>query len=346
VGGAFCDLRRLPGITALEGQGLRGCEIDQFMSSADQLIIFDNVSKFYGEILGVNRVNLQIAPGITSLVGPNGAGKSTLMNLMTGILRPTRGTISLLGIPTDQPERLFRKVGYCTQFDSFPRGVTGREFLNSFLLVHGFDRKRANELSQLALERVNLTEAADRKVAAYSKGMRQRIRLAQSIAHEPAVLILDEPLNGLDPMVRAETIALFRKLASEGLHLIISSHILHEVDMMSDRVVLLNNGYIVAEGNIHGVRDEMEEHPMQILIRCDQPGKLAAYVFGHDHVVEARIHEDRRGLFVKTRDADRFYLLLNRVVAEGEVNVESVAPVDDDLSAVYQYLIGSSGGSA
>ena len=316
------------------------------MSSPDQLIIFDNVSKFYGEILGVNRVNLQIAPGITSLVGPNGAGKSTIMNLMTGLLRPTRGAVTLLGIPTDQPEQLFRKVGYCTQFDSFPRGMTGREFINSFLLVHGYDRKRVNELSQLALERVNLVEAADRKVAAYSKGMRQRIRLAQAIAHEPAVLILDEPLNGLDPMVRAEAIALFRKLAAEGLHLIISSHILHEVDMMSDRVVLLNNGYIVAEGNIHGVRDEMEEHPMQILIRCDQPAKLAAYVFGKDHVVEARLHDDRGGLFVKTRDADRFYLMLNGAVAEGLVNVETVAPVDDDLSAVYQYLIGTSGGSA
>ena len=316
------------------------------MTSPDQLIIFDNVSKFYGEILGVNRINLQIAPGITSLVGPNGAGKSTLMNLMTGLLRPTRGSISLLGIPTDQPEQLFRKVGYCTQFDSFPRGLTGREFINSFLIVHGYDRKRANELSQVALERVNLVEAADRKVAAYSKGMRQRIRLAQSIAHEPVVLILDEPLNGLDPMVRAETIALFRKLAADGLHLIISSHILHEVDMMSDRVVLLNNGYIVAEGNIHGVRDEMEEHPMQILIRCDQPAKLAAYVFEQNHVVEARLHDDRRGLFVRTRDADRFYLMLNRAVAEGEVSVETVAPVDDDLSAVYQYLIGPSGGSA
>jgi ABC-2 type transport system ATP-binding protein len=313
---------------------------------ADQLIVFDNVSKFYGEILGVNRVNLQIAPGITSLVGPNGAGKSTLMNLMTGLLRPTRGKISLLGIPTDQPERLFRKVGYCTQFDSFPRGLTGREFLVSFLLVHGYSRKQADELAQVALERVSLVEAADRKVAGYSKGMRQRIRLAQAIAHEPVVLILDEPLNGLDPMVRAETIALFRKLAAEGLHLIISSHILHEVDMMSDRVVLVNNGYIVAEGNIHGVRDEMEEHPMQILIRCDQPAKLAAYVFAQDHVVEARLHDDKGGLFVKTRDADRFYLLLNRAVASGEVNIESIAPVDDDLSAVYQYLIGTTGGSA
>jgi ABC-2 type transport system ATP-binding protein len=315
-------------------------------TQSNELIIFDDVSKFYGEILGVNRVNLAIAPGITSLVGPNGAGKSTVMNLMTGLLRPTRGTISLIGIPTDRPEELFKKVGYCTQFDSFPRGVTGREFINSFLFVHGYNRKKANELTDVALERVNLLDAGDRKVAAYSKGMRQRIRLAQSIAHQPVIMILDEPLNGLDPMVRAETIALFRKLASDGLHLIISSHILHEVDMMSDRVVLLNNGYVVAEGNIHGVRDEMEEHPMQILIRCDDPSKLAAYVFAQDHVVEARLHDDRGGLFVKTRDADRFYLLLNEVVASGEVNVESVAPVDDDLSAVYQYLIGTTGGSA
>jgi ABC-2 type transport system ATP-binding protein len=312
----------------------------------DQLIIFDDVSKFYGEILGVNRVNLQIAPGITSLVGPNGAGKSTLMNLMTGLLRPTKGTIKILGISVDDPERLFRKVGYCTQFDSFPRGITGREVLVSFLLVAGFKRKQANELSQVALERVNLVEAADRKVAGYSKGMRQRIRLAQAIAHEPVVLILDEPLNGLDPMVRSETIALFRKLAADGLHLIISSHILHEVDMMSDRVVLLNNGYIVAQGNVHGVRDEMEEHPMQILIRCDNPSKLASFVFAQDHVVEARLNEDRGGLFIKTRDADRFYLLLNQAVANGEINIESVAPVDDDLSAVYQYLIGTSGGAA
>ncbi|HKB66816.1 MAG TPA: ABC transporter ATP-binding protein [Pyrinomonadaceae bacterium] len=315
--------------------------------STSTTIDFDNVSKFYGEILGVNRVSLRISPGITSLVGPNGAGKSTLMNLMTGLLRPSRGRISVLGIPTDQPEQLFRKLGYCTQFDSFPRGLTGKEFIKSFLLVHGFNRTKAEELTITALERVSLLDAANRKVAAYSKGMRQRIRLAQAIAHQPAVLILDEPLNGLDPMVRAETIALFRKLAADGLHLIISSHILHEVDMMSDRVILLNNGYVVAEGNVHGVRDEMqEERALQILIRCDQPAKLAARVFDKDHVVEARLHDDRLGLFVRTRDADRFFLLLNQVVAEGEINIESIAPVDDDLSAVYQYLIGSDGSSS
>jgi ABC-2 type transport system ATP-binding protein len=313
--------------------------------ASSQMIVFDDVSKFYGEILGVNRINLSIAPGITSLVGPNGSGKTTLMNLMTGLLRPSRGNIRVLGITPDRPEQLFRKLGYCSQFDSFPGGLTGREFLSSFLCVHGYTRAEAAELSTRALERVGLQEAADRKVAGYSKGMRQRIRLGQSIAHGPSVLILDEPLNGLDPMARAETINLFRQLAADGLHLIISSHILHEVDMMSDQVVLLNNGYVVAEGDIHGVRDEMEEHPMQILIRCDRPAVLAARVFEQGAVVEARLHVDRQGLFVKTREPDQFYLLLNRVVLDEKLSVESVAPVDDDLSAVYQYLIGSEGGN-
>jgi ABC-2 type transport system ATP-binding protein len=304
-------------------------------------IVFDDVSKFYGEILGVNRVNLEIGAGITSLVGPNGSGKTTLMNLMTGLIKPSQGRISVLGISTNEPEKLFRKVGYCSQFDSFPRGATGREFARMFLTLHGFSFKEADERGMQALERVSLTEAADRKVAGYSKGMRQRARLAQSIAHDPSVLVLDEPLNGLDPMARAETIRIFQALAEQGLYLIISSHILHEVDMMSDRVVLINNGYILAEGAVTGVRDEIEDQPMQILVRCDKPVALAAKVFELNGVTEARMHPDRGGLFVKTRQPDEFYELLNRAVVAGDVAVEIVQPVDDDLNAVYQYLIGA-----
>jgi ABC-2 type transport system ATP-binding protein len=313
------------------------------MRTADEMIVFEDVSKFYGEILGVNRVNLRIEPGITSLVGPNGSGKTTLMNLMTGLIRPTRGRVSILGSRADNPEELFRKVGYCSQFDSFPRGMTGYEFICGYLLVHGFSGSEAQDLAWRALHRVDLLEAAHRKVAGYSKGMRQRVRLAQAIAHLPTVMILDEPLNGLDPIARAETMRLFKQLAGEGLHLIISSHILHEVDTMSDQVILLNNGYVVAEGEISGVRSEMEEHPMQIFIRCDRPTALAARVFEQDSVVEARIHKDRHGLFVKTKDADAFYLLLNQIVTENNLSVESVSPVDDDLFAVYQYLIRSGG---
>jgi ABC-2 type transport system ATP-binding protein len=314
------------------------------IESRESEIVFEDVSKFYGEILGVNRVNLTIAPGITALVGPNGSGKTTLMNLMTGLIQPTRGRISVLGISPDNPQELFRKVGYCGHFDSFPKGMTGYDFIKSFLLVHGYSKKEAEEKTWKAIERVDLVEAAHRKVAGYSKGMRQRIRLAQSIAHEPSVMVLDEPLNGLDPMARDETKRLFRQLAQQGLHLIVSSHVLYDLDELSDRVVLINNGYIMAQGGIGGVREEMDEHPMQIIIRCDRPQELAARVFTSDNVVEAQLHQDRRGLFVKTRNADAFYLLLNRIVVESGMSVDTVAPVDDDLNAVYHYLIGSNGG--
>lgn len=303
-------------------------------------IVFDNVSKFYGDVLGVNRVNLSIPPGITSLVGPNGSGKTTLMNLMTGLLQPSRGAISVLGLSPADPERFFREVGYCTQFDSYPKGFTGFDFVYSFLRLYGLDHAAATAKAGDAIGRVNLRDAAPRKIAGYSKGMRQRIKLAQAISHDPKILVLDEPLNGLDPLVRAETIALFRSLAGEGKHVIISSHVLHEVDLISDQVILLSGGYVVAEGHIKGVRGEIEEHPMQILIRCSRPQALAAKLFEHDHAVEVKIHADGKGLLLKTRDADRFYLAMNKLAMDG-FEVENVAPVDDDVNSLYEYLIGN-----
>jgi ABC-2 type transport system ATP-binding protein len=321
--------------------------LDPGAAAPDLRVVFDDVSKFYGEVLGVNRVSLSIPPGITGLVGPNGSGKTTLMNLITGLLQPTRGAVSVLGIPASRPEELFKRVGYSTQYDAFPRGLTGYQFIHSLLLVHGLEPDEAEALTWRALERVDLVEAAPRKVAGYSKGMRQRIKLAQAMAHQPSVLVLDEPLNGLDPMARAEVIALFRELAAGGLYVIVSSHILHEVDLISDQVVLLNGGYVVAEGNIVGVRDEMEkQHPIQVLIRCARPARVASRLFEQDHVVEARILEDGRSLLVRTRDADRFYPLLSQVVLEDDPGLEAVAPADADVQAVYQYLIGSPGGKS
>ncbi len=303
-------------------------------------IVFEDVSKFYGEILGVNRVNLSIPPGVTSLVGPNGSGKTTLMNLMTGLVHPTRGRIEVLGLHPNEPEKLFKILGYRTQFDSFPKGLTGFQFVGSYLRVAGMDSQAADQLAWRAIERVNLTEAAHRNVAGYSKGMRQRIRLAQALCHNPRVLVLDEPLNGLDPLARAEMIALFRAVATEGCYVIISSHILHEVDAISDQVILLSNGYVVAEGKIHSVREEIREHPAQILIRCDRPRDLAAKMMESEHTIEVRIHNDERGLLIKTRDPDSFYLMLNHVALNG-VEIESVAPADDDVNSVYEYLIGA-----
>jgi len=169
------------------------------------------------------------------------------------------------------------------------------------------------------------------------------VKLAQAIAHEPRVLVLDEPLNGLDPMARAETIALFREWGAAGRHVIVSSHILHEVDTISDQVILLSHGYVVAEGQIQGVRSEVREQPMQILVRCDRPSELAARLFQQNHVVEAKIQPDGRNLLLRTKDADAFYLLLNHVILDTGLDVESVAPADDDVNSVYQYLIGEGG---
>jgi ABC-2 type transport system ATP-binding protein len=303
-------------------------------------IIFEDVSKFYGEILGVNRVNLSIPPGITSLVGPNGSGKTTLMNLMTGLIRPTQGRIEVLGLKTDDPEKLFKMVGYSTQFDAFPKGLTGFQFVCSYLRLSGWDAANAEQSAYQAIERVGLLEAAKRNIAGYSKGMRQRIRLAQALAHDPKVLVLDEPLNGLDPLARSEMIAMFRHAAAQGCYVIISSHILHEVDVISDQVVLMSNGYVVAEGAIHSVRSEIREHPTQILIRCDRPRELAAKLIGSENTIEVSVHKDGRGLLLKTRDADSFYLALNEVALNG-IEIESVAPADDDVLSVYEYLIGS-----
>jgi ABC-2 type transport system ATP-binding protein len=311
----------------------------------DGKIIFENVSKFYGEVLGVNRVNLSLPPGVTSLVGPNGSGKTTLMNLVTGLVRPTQGRVSVLGLTPDEPEEFFRYVGYCTQFDSFPKGVTGFEFIQQSLRLRGLSGADAARLAMEAIDRVTMRDAAHRRVAGYSKGMRQRIRLAQAIAHHPTVLVLDEPLNGLDPMARSESIALFEALGKQGLHVIISSHVLHEVDKISDQVVLMSYGYVVAEGQIHGVRTEVKEHPMQILVRCAQPSLLASRLFSQDHVVEAKLNNDGKGVLVRTKDADLFYQLLNKIVVEEDFAVDTVAPNDDDVNSVYQYLIGSGGGT-
>ncbi len=302
-------------------------------------VIFEEVSKFYGEVLGVNRVTLHIPPGITSLVGPNGSGKTTLMNLMTGLIHPDHGSILMRGLSPRDPEHLMRITGYATQYDAAPRWATGFSFITAGLLVFGFSRPEAEQRAWKALERLSLTDAADRKVAAYSKGMRQRVRLAQAIAHDPELLVLDEPLNGLDPLVRADTIALFRSWAAEGRHVIISSHVLQEVDVISDQVILIANGMIVAEGEIRNVREEIHDHPSQFIIRCRDASRIAALLFNEDHITEIRLNEDRLGMLVMTKDREQFSRALGRIAGAG-TRIDGVIPADENVDALYEYLIG------
>jgi len=309
------------------------------MTRGNDAIEISGVSKFYGEVLGVNRVDLTVMPGITGLVGPNGSGKSTLMNLIAGLLTPTKGTISILGLTNREPQLLYQHIGYCAQVDSFPPRMTGRQFLINYLRVHGFDKRSAAHLAHEALTRVSLLATADRRIDGYSKGMRQRIKLAQSICHQPRVMVLDEPLNGLDPMARAEIIDLFLELATGGAHILVSSHILHEVDLISDRVVFLSNGYVVAEGDVQGIQGEIKHHPIQIRICSEAAPVIAARVFDLPDVVEARLHDDRRNVFVRTRNADRFFLAFNQMIMDHPWTIEAVSPVDESVEAVYQYLV-------
>ena len=308
--------------------------------SAD-LIVIEGVSKFYGEVLGVNRVSLSIPSGISSLVGPNGSGKTTLMNLMTGLIHPDRGSITIRGISSRDPENLMQITGYATQYDAAPRGATGFEFVSTGLVLGGFSKKESEDLAWKALEIVDLADAGHRKIAAYSKGMRQRVRLAQAIAHDPEVLVLDEPLNGLDPLVRAETIAVFERFAEQGRHVVLSSHVLHEVDVISDRVIIIANGSIIAEGDVRSVRDEIHEHPRQYLIRCQDPSRVASMLFDQDHITQIQVHEDGHGLLVMTRNQVEFSRALSRISLEGQT-VESVMAADENVDALYKYLIGGS----
>jgi ABC-2 type transport system ATP-binding protein len=304
-------------------------------------IVFHDVSKFYGEVLGVNNIELKILSGITSLVGPNGSGKTTLMNLLTGLIHPDRGTIMVRGLSPRDPERLMRITGYATQYDTAPRGTTGFDFVFTGLIVAGNAKTQAAELAWKALERIGMTEAAHRKVASYSKGMRQRVRLAQAIAGDPDILVLDEPLNGLDPLIRAETVALFKEFAAQGRHVILSSHVLQEVDIISDRVIFISNGMIVAEGEVRGVREEIHEHPSQFMIRCRDASRVASLLFTQNHITEIKLHDDRLGLLVMTRDRAAFSSALTGIALDGHI-IESVMAVDANVDALYKYLIGGS----
>jgi ABC-2 type transport system ATP-binding protein len=313
--------------------------------SQDAVIEIRDLSKWYGEVLGVNRVTLDIPPGVTSLVGPNGCGKSTLMNLIAGLLHPSKGSVRILGQSPEDPESLHQVLGYCTSHDGFHETFTGEEFLLALLRTHALPEFRVRELVDAALDRVGLDgEDRRRHVGSYSKGMRQRLKLALAIAHQPRVLVLDEPLNGLDPLGRSEIIDLFQALAAEGSTVLISSHILHEVDLVSDNVVMLHHGYVVAEGAIQHVRSEISDRPLQVRVRCADPGRLAARSFSEAAVLSGRIEDG--GVLVETKDPLAFARLVAQVSVSDEILIESLEMADENVQAVYDYLIGTAGEQA
>lgn len=302
------------------------------------LIAAEQLSKWYGQVIGLNDVTVSVPPGITGLLGPNGAGKSTFMKLITGQLKPSKGSVKVLGEPIWQNPGLYFRIGFCPEQDSFYERMTGLEWVTALVRLNGYSEKEAADAAVRALTQVDLMEAANKKIGAYSKGMRQRVKLAQALVHDPDLLILDEPLTGMDPLGRRRTMKMIREWARQGKSILVSSHILHEVELMTPNILLINNGRILAEGNVHQIRDLIDEHPHTVYIRADDPRALAREFLTRADVISLRFEPG--AVVVETGKPDEFYGRLTELVAEGVCGpVEEVTSPDDNLQAVFKYLV-------
>jgi ABC-2 type transport system ATP-binding protein len=298
-----------------------------------------DLSKWYGQVIAVNKVSFSVGAGVIGLLGPNGAGKSTLMKLITGQLRPSQGEITLFGQRIWNNYPLFHRLGFCPEQDSFYERMTGAQFLAALLRMHGYDGSEIRKRVDAALETVHLTQARDKKIAAYSKGMRQRIKMAQAMAHDPDVLILDEPLAGMDPIGRHETIRLVREWGKAGKCVLVSSHILHEIEAMTQNILLIHNGQVLAEGDVHQIRGLIDKHPHNIYIRCSQARRLAELLVGFPDVESIRFHPDGRVITVESRRPDEFYERLPDLLLSNDIELEEITSPDDNLQAVFHYLV-------
>ena len=251
-----------------------------------------NLSKWYGNILGLSGVSLDICPGITGLLGPNGAGKSTFMKLITGQIKPNIGSVAVLGKNAWNAGALNGKIGFCPEADAFYEEISGYEFLYGLLRLGGFDREEACRWALKALETVELAGDKDRKIRAYSRGMRQRIKFAQAIAHDPEIIILDEPFNGLDPLGKRKLIRLIKGLRDEGKTILVSSHVLPEIEAVTARIILIHQGRVFAEGDIPFIRDLLEKHPHIISIVSSDPRVLAESYVREPYVLKMEFGGD------------------------------------------------------
>jgi ABC-2 type transport system ATP-binding protein len=302
------------------------------------VIAAEHVSKWYGQVIGLNDVTVTIPPGITGLLGPNGAGKSTFMKLVTGQLKPSKGTLTVLGGPIWNNPPAYMRIGFCPEQDAFYEQMTGLEWVTALVRLNGLSAPDADAAARRAIDAVELSDAMGKKIGAYSKGMRQRIKLAQALVHDPELLILDEPLTGMDPLMRRRTIRLIRDWAREGRSVLVSSHILHEVEAMTSNVLLINNGRILAEGDVHDIRALIDTHPHTVHIRAADPRGLARECLRYDYVSSLRFEGD--ALVVETRAPDVFYARLTALAADETFGrIDEVTSPDDNLQAVFEYLV-------
>jgi ABC-2 type transport system ATP-binding protein len=298
------------------------------------------LSKWYGNVLGLSDVTLEIGPGITGLLGPNGAGKSTFLKLLTGQLKPSIGEAFVFGQRIRNSYALFSRIGFCPETDSFYEEMTGWEFLTSLLKLSGFSAPEIKTRAERALEIVELIKDKDRLIRGYSRGMRQRLKFAQSIAHDPEVIILDEPLTGLDPLGKRKLIRLIKGYREEGKSVIVSSHVLPEIEALTRMIILIHQGKIFAKGDIHYIRDLIESHPHMISIKCSDPRRLAAQILEGEYVLKVHLGADRRSLLVETNNRDQFFGRLQSLLVKDNVEVDEITSPDDNLQAVFDYLVG------
>ena len=299
-----------------------------------------SLSKWYGNVLGLNDVSLEIEEGITGLLGPNGAGKSTFMKLVTGQMKPNIGGVAVRGRKVWNNPEVFREIGFCPEQDVFYEDITGWEFLAGLLRFYGYRPTEIRERVARALDVVDLTEAKDRLIRGYSRGMRQRIKFAQAIAHDPGILILDEPMSGLDPLGKRKLIKLIKGFRDEGRTVLVSSHVLPEIEALTTRIVLIHQGKILAQGDIPYVRELIESHPHQISVRSSDPRALAARFVGDRSIQKMTFGPDGRTLVVETHKRDEFFGRLTGAVLEAGLEVDEISSPDDNLQAVFEYLVG------
>lgn len=303
------------------------------------MIEFDGVSRWYGQVIGVNDISCKIGPGLTALLGQNGAGKTTLIRLMTGQLRPTTGNLSVLGAEPFANAAVLGKIGYCPDIDNFYEHSTARQFVRFMGELSGISGQKAADRTMEVLKIVGMDAFADRKIAAFSKGMRQRIKLAQAMFHDPSLIVLDEPLNGLDPVGRREYIDMLHRLAGEGRIIIVSSHILYEVESMTKSIILLHRGRLLAEGDLGVIRGLIDKHPHRVRIEGPKPRVLAEAMVGLPNTLSVVLRESEHAIECEVKDLDSFYSALADLSVQKGLEIQSFTSPDNNLEAVFGFLV-------
>lgn len=299
-----------------------------------------NLSKWYGNVLGVSDISLEITPGIKGLLGPNGAGKSTFLKIVSGQLKPNIGQIAIFDEPVFSNHMLFSRIGFCPEFDSYYQEVTGWEQIVFLARLRGISPGDATEKSRMALEKVGLYDVRDRLIRTYSMGMRQRLKFATSIVHEPDLLMLDEPLRGIDPLWRVKIIQIIKEYEREKKTIIVASHILPEIESMTNDIILIHQGKVFAQGNIQDIRDLIDTHPHMVSVSCDQNRKLASLMLNFNYILNIQFDQPNNIVRFETNNRDRFFDSLNRLIVKHKIKIEEISSPDDNLQAVFDYLIG------